>query len=188
MPSKRKKKMKIKYIDASDLESSWLKAYRHIMTYDEKRQAYLSLVAIDHVAFDIPVDYDQSGERLISDGYKCLIYLPMTEFWCLSVFIDDKDEIIEWYFDMTIENGLDELGKPYFKDLYLDLALSSKGHVLVLDEDELKGSLDVGEITPKAYELAYKTLKFLKDHVTVDDLFMKDYLMDAYMELKNKIT
>lgn len=180
--------MKIKYIDASDLDPNWLIAYHQTMFYDEKKHAYLSLVAIDHVSFELPVDYDQSGDTLISNGYKCLIFLPMNEFWCLSVFIDDTDELIEYYFDMTKENGLDDAGKPYFKDLYLDIAVSSNGDMAILDEDELKMALEKDEITLGDFHLAYRTLNFLKDHVILDDVFMNQYLMEAYFKLKKNIS
>ena len=50
--------------------------------------------------------------------------LPKKENYSMRVFFDDKKERLEYYFDITKENGMDELSNiPYYDDLYLDVTV-----------------------------------------------------------------
>ena len=56
----------------------------------------------------------------MDNGYYILEIIPKHENYALRVFFNDKKEIIEYYFDIIKESGLDEVYKvPYFDDLYL---------------------------------------------------------------------
>lgn len=79
-----------------------------------------------------------------------------------------KKELIEWYFDIAKEVGV-ENGIPYEDDLYLDMVIMPDGQMLVLDEDELQEAFKRGEIDQDDVDLAYETLKELEDKY-VDDL------------------
>ena len=39
---------------------------------------------------------------------------------------DDKDELIELYFDITNGNYFEELSNPYFYDLFLDIVVTKE--------------------------------------------------------------
>jgi predicted RNA-binding protein associated with RNAse of E/G family len=93
-----------------------------------------------------------NGIRLYDDEYREMGFFPDGENWALWAMYDDKDEIIEWYFDITKINALDENGVPYCEDMYLDIALTPDGNYAVLDEDELKNALGGGEITPRDFD------------------------------------
>lgn len=176
------KGMKKKYIDGSEIDKSWLLDYRSNVQYLDQHKGYLSLVDIIEVKYKIPVDYDDSSTCLIDNGYKCMIFLPDDDHWCVSVFMDLDNNIIEWYFDMTLRSGL-ESGKPYFIDLYLDIAVASNGKFKVLDEDELEDALDLGFISDDEVQLAKSTCEKLIKDVIPNKAFMTDFFYDHLDEM-----
>jgi hypothetical protein len=86
---------------------------------------------------------------------------------------DGEGKIIEWYFDITKANGVDEDGKPYYDDLFLDLVLLPDGQVITLDEDELLEALNNGIITREDYDLAYR----VKDRLLDRRIVSLDYVI-----------
>ena len=95
--------------------------------------------------------------------------------------IDDKDNIVEWYFDIARELG-NEDGIPYEDDLYLDVVIVPDGRIHLLDEDELEDAYNKKEVNKKDYDMAYKTANMImekaKEKDTVEKLtvFTKKYL------------
>lgn len=122
------------------------------------------------------------GERqfcLIDDGYTWIRHQPLQKNWVLSTMLDDKKNIIEWYFDITKENSVDEDGCPYYDDLYLDVVVLPSGEIVLLDEDELEDALNRGEITKDEFALAYSTANEIMNSMAKDvqgliDLGKKD--------------
>ena len=69
-----------------------------------------------------------NGITAMDDGYYILEMVPKNKKYALRIFFDDKKEIVEYYFDIIKESGVDEKTKiPYFIDAYLDIAISSTG-------------------------------------------------------------
>jgi predicted RNA-binding protein associated with RNAse of E/G family len=155
--------MKRKFLNAAhwDFLDSYSYKYIHI---NDIFNGYISLIKIEKLKQKITVDYEQSEEILLDDGYKCLIFLPDEEKWCVSVVYNALNEMVEWYFDMTKLNSINEQGIPFFDDLYLDIAVSPSFKVVILDEDELKEALELKEITQSDYDMAYSTCnKIIKE-------------------------
>ena len=113
---------------------------------------------------------------LCDDGYKGIIFLPDNETWCVTAIYNRHNEIVEWYFDMTKENGVDERNIPYFEDLYLDVIVAPDFSVHLIDEDELQEALDEGTITKEEYDLAYRTYEKLVEEVIRDEEFLTVFL------------
>lgn len=64
----------------------------------------------------------------------------------LQEFLDNgENEIIEWYFDIVRKIGK-ENEMLYEDDLYLDVILTPKGDIKLLDEEELKDAFDRFEV------------------------------------------
>jgi len=142
-------------------QNSFAKTFstKTIRVDDSDLSGYASFLKIDEVHKPLIID----GFKYIDNGYSFLTFLPDGEHWCSHAIYDDTNTIIEWYFDITSKNAVDECGKPYYNDLYLDAALWPDGRVVILDEDELKDALDIGEITQADFDLAYATLDGLRD-------------------------
>jgi len=103
---------------------------------------------------------------IADDGYVELCYLPDGENWQMYALYDGDGRIVEWYYDITRENGVDEDGSPYAEDLYLDAALSPDGKITILDSDELQTALDVGHISQDGFDLARCAMdRLIKDKI-----------------------
>ena len=91
-----------------------------------------------------------------ADGYQWLVLLPLHQYWCLTAIYNEHGEIIEWYFDITKENFVDEHGMPCMDDLFLDWVLFPNGEGMLLDEDELQEAFQNGEINASDMDFAYR--------------------------------
>ena len=106
------------------------------------------------------------GKYLINDGYYIVEIIPKKENYTMRVFINDKKEILEYYFDITYKNTLDKKSNiPYYYDLYLDITIDKNGNIDVLDENELKEALDNNKISKRQFNLANKTKDLLLDSI-----------------------
>lgn len=148
----------------------YIKSYQaKTIRVDEKGiVGYVSLIKIKEVNRPF-----MAGDIcLYNNDYSELCFLPDGGNWTLFAIYNDKDEIVEWYIDITKKNALDENGNPYCDDLYLDAVLMPDGTLLVLDEDELKNALDSGDITTDEYYYAYRVLEELKRNGILDTAYM----------------
>ena len=59
-----------------------------------------------------------NGLCLIDNGYYIMEIIPKNEHYCIRVYFDTNKNILEYYIDISLENGLDEATKiPYYDDL-----------------------------------------------------------------------
>ena len=101
----------------------------------------------------------------MDDGYYIVEIIPKKENYALRIFLNDKKELIEYYFDIIKESGIDKLYKvPYFMDLYLDIKVLFNGKITILDEDELEEAYQNKKISKEDYKLVIKMKnKLLKE-------------------------
>lgn len=178
--------LKKKYIDGTGWY--WLEKYSsRFMHIDDSFSGYISLIYADKVRQIISVDYNDSDISLFEDDYKCIVFLPDNENWCVSVIYNTHDEVVEWYFDLTKENSIDEEGIPYFIDLYLDIAVSPQFEHVILDEDELKTALDSMLITKSEYNMAYNTCNRIIKDIISDKEFLVNFFQKYLKALKFNI-
>jgi predicted RNA-binding protein associated with RNAse of E/G family len=83
------------------------------------------------------------------------MYLPLKEFWCITAFYGPDNELLQWYFDISKGNFLDENAMPCIDDIFLDLVILPNGKPVTLDADELQEALDKGVITADDSKHAY---------------------------------
>lgn len=92
---------------------------------------------------------------MANDNYRWLEFYDYSKKYRLTAMYNDKNEIVEWYFDIARKIGK-ENGLPYEDDLYLDVVVTSSGEIILLDEDELKSAYDRLEVNQDDYDIAYK--------------------------------
>ena len=64
----------------------------------------------------------------MDDGYYVIEFIPKNKNYALRLFLNDKKEVIEYYFDIIKESCIDkELKIPYFIDLYIDITIQKNG-------------------------------------------------------------
>lgn len=143
--------MKRKYLTKTylrDILDYEIKMYLDIPEY------YLIVKKIFKVKNDF-ISYD--GLKLIAKDYYIVEVVPKNEHYAMRVFLDDKKNILEYYFDIIYDAGIDEDYKiPYFDDLYLDVIVY-KNDIRIVDEDELIDALNNKDITQEDYDMALET-------------------------------
>ena len=67
--------------------------------------------------------------KKIDKNYKMLEYTPIDEKYNVRVYVNDKNEIFEYYIDIT--DGMElRKGIPYYNDLYLDVIYYNNKHIM----------------------------------------------------------
>ena len=131
---------------------------------------------------------DGRTECILDSGYKWLGVYPKGESYAITGLYNKNNELVEFYFDMTKENGM-ENGIPYIVDIYLDLVITPNNEKYILDEDELEEALNDKILGKVEFDLAYETLHRLEKKYNlqenVDELAL---VMNKYLEnMKDKI-
>ena len=108
--------------------------------------------------------------RLMITADKDYIWLeifPLDKKYCITAKYNDKKELIKWYIDIVSSVGLDD-GVPYMEDMYLDLDISPRGEINILDRDELDMALRNKSIKTKEYNLALDEMNDFVDGFDLD--------------------
>lgn len=122
--------------------------------YYDKEDYYLSIKKILNIEKPFILE---NGLCLIDNNYYIVEVLPKNENYSMRVYFNEKKERLEYYFDISLKNGLDEETRiPYYDDLYTDITVVQK-NIEVLDEEELEEALNMGKIIKAEYNLANET-------------------------------
>lgn len=128
--------------------------------------------------------YGITDVTIVDVNYSWLQFAPKDEHWWLTAVIDEKDRIVQYYFDITYQNYLMENGESYFYDLYLDVVLLPNGKLYLLDEDELEEALHKSWITQEDYDIAYQTGKQLMNRLEGNEDQLREFCLKYFNELK----
>jgi predicted RNA-binding protein associated with RNAse of E/G family len=163
-------------------------AYKKEDNYKELRidesffKGYAVYLKYNNVENPLVVNNGKEDLCIRDNGYEWIEVYPENEKYALTIMYDNKGNLIEWYFDISKEVGIED-GIPYEDDLYLDLVISPKGYHLVLDEDELLEANKNGDISELDVKDAYNTLSLVKDKYVnnMDELNkLTDYLLKRF--------
>jgi len=99
---------------------------------------------------------------VIDKGYYIFEVVPKNENYAMRLFLNEKKEPLEYYFDICKNNGLID-GIPFYDDLYLDITYLN-GEINIWDEEELLEAYKENDITDEDYELVYK----IKDKLLIE--------------------
>ena len=104
------------------------------------------------------------GTDYINTGHYVVELTPLKENYNIRFYFDKKKKLIDYYIDITLENGV-ENKIPYYIDLYLDIIHYPVSNTVgYIDEDELKDALNNKIISKSDYLFAYKVgEKLLKE-------------------------
>ncbi|HEX2947734.1 MAG TPA: DUF402 domain-containing protein [Clostridia bacterium] len=149
------RKMERKYISKSGWQRIETSKCVLFNTYQERFSGYASAIFVDKVHKKLMCKLADREFCLVDDGYSWIQRLPINKNWSVTTMFDNKSNIVQWYFDITKQNSIDENSQPFYDDLYLDIVIFPSGEVVLLDEDELKEALESGDITQSDFDLAY---------------------------------
>ena len=147
-----------------------------IKFYLDEDDYYISVKKLVHLT-----DYFYIADNVLAmgDGFYVFEVIPKKGNHALRIFIDDKKQVVEYYFDIIKESGIDPDSKiPYFYDLYLDVVLPPNKEAYVVDQDELEEALNNKDITKEEYDLAIKEKDKLLEEIknNTNKLLKIDYL------------
>ncbi|MDD4283138.1 MAG: DUF402 domain-containing protein [Bacilli bacterium] len=109
-----------------------------------------------------------NGLLLMDSGYFIVEVIPKHENYAMRVFFNEKKELVEHYFDISLGNGIDEETKlPYYDDAFLDVTITN-GKIEICDEDELDNAFSQGEITEETYSFVKKIAEKLVKEINVN--------------------
>lgn len=121
---------------------------------------FISLIVMKEVIAPLITEYNHKKICIADNHYSWLQQLPLDKNFAITTMFDENGEIIQWYIDITYENGVDN-GAPYMMDLYLDIVVLPTGEIIEKDKDELEEALQHRWITKSQYDLAYETFNDL---------------------------
>ena len=151
--------MKRKFADCTGYKSIQDRKYKNIRVDERNFKGNISLVDIISVKKERKVDRT-NGEKecILANGYKYLEVFPDDANYAITAIYNEECKIIEWYIDIVKNISIKD-NVPYFDDLYLDIVLTHKKEVYILDEDELEQALSERNITKDDFELVQKMKK-----------------------------
>lgn len=129
--------------------------YRELQIEDDFT-GYIALIQMHEVTEPLIKKYGDKELCIVDKHYSWLQQLPFHEHFAVTTMFDQDGEVIQWYIDITYENGL-ENDMPYMDDLFLDIVVLPTGEAFQKDQDELAWALEKHIITQQQYELAYQT-------------------------------
>ena len=122
---------------------------------------YVTIKKYDRVSSPIAFD----GVTYIDNGYYLVEITPIEECYNVRFYVSKDKQIINYYVDVSLQNGLKHK-VPYYIDLYLDiLRAPNETEVKFVDEDELKEAFKQGFISKKDYNFAYKVGNKLMEEI-----------------------
>ena len=106
----------------------------------------------------------KNGLCIQDTNYKWLEFYDYNSKVRMSAVYNENNEIVEWYFDIARSIGK-ENGIPYEDDFYLDVVLTPKGKIILLDEDEFEEAFKRNEMTKEEYEDGYRIANNLMERL-----------------------
>ncbi len=152
----------------------------------EEFTGYLGLLEIDEVSEPQIWKYQGQPLPVCDNHYRWLTILPRADFYCITVMMNEEEQVQVCYIDMIEKQGYDEDGVPWFYDLYLDLVVYPDGTVVEDDRDELESALADAEITREQYELAVNTCEKLQRGLLKDKDEFQAYVQGLYKLFKGE--
>lgn len=147
-------------------------------------KGYAGLIEMNEVAEPQTWKYYDRDIVVCDTGCTWMTILPQDDFYCITVMLNQENEIVVWYIDMIADQGVDPDGIPYFHDLYLDLVVWADDTVMVDDADELEEALAAGDISEEQFNLAWQTCKKLQGGMLSDLTKFREFTWNCYRQVK----
>ena len=113
-----------------------------------------SLIVIRDITAPMTVSSAGEAVKIVEKDYSWLQIAQDRGRWWLTAMFDERNTLLQIYFDITDGNRFDTPDNPAFRDMYLDVVMLPDGRIVPLDEDELTEALQRGEITQSEHDRA----------------------------------
>lgn len=159
----------------------------------EELDAYVTLKEFREVTEPYYMYINGELVKKIDKNFTLLEYTPLHENYNVRAHIDDKLNILEYYFDITDGNAVED-GVPYYDDLYLDVvfyqecATKSSTYINLEDRNDLSSALKSGAIDQEKYDFAFKVAdSLMKELKSKTNKFVNRGIEDYLKYRKNAI-
>lgn len=159
--------LKRKFGDRSEWKRVIERKYSQSYLDTNEFKGYITLLNTLKVNEPLLVRYGEENVCIVNDGYMWLQQFPMGRNHSVTTMFDNKGDIVQWYIDICLRNGV-ENGIPYMDDLFLDIVLLPSGEVIEKDADEIVDALTKGIIDKSLYDLAWNEMNNLKYLISTD--------------------
>ncbi len=154
-----------KFVD----RSNWIRVSKYkdktIKLDDKSFNGYIYGIFIEKANKKFNVNYLDEEILILDDGYTWIQLVPLNNRYTLTIMFDENKNIVQWYIDITNMNGIDSDGRIFYDDLYLDIVITKKRDVILINEDKIKEALDNFVITSEQYKNAYKLARDIMDKI-----------------------
>ena len=147
--------MKRKYGDRSEWKRISKRKYAQSYLDTKEFKGYITLLHTIEVTKPLSARYGENDICICDDGYMWLQQFPIDKKHSVTTMFDTKGNIVQWYIDICLKNGLDR-HIPWMDDLFLDIILLPSGEVIQKDADELEEAYLNGIIDKSLYILAWE--------------------------------
>lgn len=141
--------------------------YSQLYIETNEFKGYITLLHTVKVTEPLFVQYGEEKVCIVNDGYMWLQHFPIGKNHSVTTMFDEKGEIVQWYIDICLRNGV-ENGIPWMDDLFLDLVLLPTGKVIEKDAEEIEVALKEGIIDKSLYDLAWSEMDHIKSLINTD--------------------
>lgn len=147
--------MKRKYGDRAKWKRILKRKYAQSYLDTKEFKGYITLLHTIEVTEPLSVKYGENELCICDDGYMWLQQFPLDKKHLVTTMFDTNGNIVQWYIDICLANGLDR-NIPWMDDLFLDIILLPSGEVIQKDDDELEEAYLNGIIDSSLYNLAWE--------------------------------
>ncbi|WP_373897270.1 DUF402 domain-containing protein [Haloimpatiens sp. FM7315] len=157
--------MKRKFADKENWNRVSKKRFKLSYVNSEDFKGYISAIYIDEVTLPLVKNVLGQNLKIADKNYIWIQQFPEGKNFALTTMIDEKMQIVQWYFDICKGNKVNKKGIPYFDDLYLDIVVLPNKKLIVLDEDELEEAFLKKDISLMEYNMAKDETKRLVEEL-----------------------
>ena len=157
--------MKRKYADRLDWHRVLNRDFICSFFEDDTFKGHITLISIYQV--EEPLKRTINGQEicLVDKGYYWMQHFPSDSNYCVTTMLNKNHEVIQWYFDISKNIGVTDIGIPFWDDLYLDVIVFPDGDFYIKDEDELEEALNREYIEEDDYTLAKNIMNDLINEI-----------------------
>ncbi|MGG4170069.1 DUF402 domain-containing protein [Rossellomorea vietnamensis] len=131
----------------------------------------------------------QYGDRevcIVDNGFMWLLHFPRGKHHSVTTMFDANGEIVQWYIDICLENGMED-GVPWMDDLFLDIVVLPSGEIFLLDKDELEQAYKNRIISENMYDVAWNESKEMMRQLQNDEFMLIKLAQEHKRMLENKL-
>jgi uncharacterized protein len=178
--------LKRKYGNRADWKRVEKRKYAQTHLNTKDFQGYITLLETVKVKKPLLTRYGDKEVCIVDNGYMWLQHFPFGKHHSVTTMFDANGEIVQWYIDICLENGVED-DVPWMDDLYLDIVVLPSGEIFLLDEDDLEQAYKSGTISKEKYDLAHNEMKEIMSQLDNDECRLITLAQEHKRMLENEL-